>query len=280
LRESVAQAQQWLHFCADVGNGVAEGSTRAIARAVKDSPDVVQAVKGACNDFVVGNEMWFYLVDELTGEPVRPSSDNDLYPIRITEPSKMVTKLLPAMQVGLHAASLVNGVSGVVRLFGYPFPAVPENIRLGAQNSVELLKQDSSVEAFGAIQEKVEEGDEEVATARGESLQELLGFLEEHDKKTNAGLRLIGDGEDGTGVWTALTDPVAVKKALEKRAAQRRTERRFHEEYFGGMLRAKMAARATMKAAAGGGTAATRQLKAARRDGGGKLCSLRHKHIL
>lgn len=80
-------------------------------------------------------------------------------------------------------------------------------------------------------------------------------------------MRLIGDGEDGTGVWTALTDPMAVKKALEKRAAQRRTERRFHEEYFGGMLRAKMAARATMKAAAGGGTAATRQLKAALRKG-------------
>ena len=111
-----------------------------------------------------------------------------------------------------------------------------------------------------------------MATARGESLQELLGFLEEHDKKKKyAGLRLIGDGEDGTGVWTALTDPVAVKKALEKRAAQRRTERRFHEEYFGGMLRAKMAARATTKAAAGGGTAATRQLKAARRDGGGEV---------
>ena len=44
-------------------------------------------------------------------------------------------------------------------------------------------------------------------------------------------------------MWTALTDPEEVRKALERRAADRRAERRFQEAYFGGMLRAKFAAK-------------------------------------
>ena len=41
---------------------------------------------------------------------------------------------------------------------------------------------------------------------RGESLRELQRFLEKHDtNKTYAGLRRLGD-DDGTAVWTVLTD--------------------------------------------------------------------------
>ena len=202
----------------------------------------VKDVQGACGDLLVGEEMWFYLVDELTGAPVRLSSENDLYPIRITEPSELVTKLLPVMQVGLHAASLVNGVSGVVRMFGYPFPSVPAELRAGAEHSVEVLKQESSVEKFGAIHDHVAARDEQVESVRGASLRELDKFLKKADPDgTFAGLQKVGDENDGTAIWTALTDPVAVQAALEKRAADRRAERRFQEAYFGGMLRAKFA---------------------------------------
>ena len=169
--------------------------------------------------------MWFYLVDELTGEPVR--STDGVYPIRITKPSELVGKLLPVMQVGLHAASLVNGVSGVVRLFGYPFPSVPEKLREGAERSVEVLKQESSVEKFGAIHEHVETQDEQATSVRGASLRELEKFLAKEDPRgTYAGLQKVGDDSDGTAVWTTLTDPEEVQEALKTRAASRRAERR------------------------------------------------------
>ena len=138
------------------------------------------------------------------------------------------------MQVGLHAASLVNGVAGVVRLFGFPCPKVPEAWRAGAQDSVEILKQESSVEAFGAVHEKVMDGGEETETVRGAALRELEAFFKEKDSdKDYAGLRRIGD-DDGTAVWTLLTDPEEVKAAIEKRAAQRRAEARRRDERFQG----------------------------------------------
>ena len=155
-----------------------------------------------------------------------------LYPIRITTPKDVVSKLLPVMQVGLHAASLVNGVSGVVRLFGFPCPKVPEAWRAGAQDSVEILKQESSVEAFGAVHEKAMDGGEETETVRGAGLRELEAFYAKYDPdREYAGLRRIGD-EDGTAVWTLLTDPEEVKAVLEARARERRTEARRHDNNF------------------------------------------------
>ena len=81
--------------------------------------------------------MYLYLVDELTGLPVLGAG----YPIVITTPPEIVHKLLPAMQVGMHAMSLFNGVAGIAQMVGYPFPKVPEEWRKGAQSSVEMLKQ-------------------------------------------------------------------------------------------------------------------------------------------
>jgi hypothetical protein len=242
VNHRVKQAKAWLKFCSDCAEGVAECSPKAIAGAAKGSPECVKDLKKAAGDLLVGEEMWFYLIDELTGEPVR--STDGVYPIRITEPSELVGKLLPVMQVGLHAASLVNGVSGVVRLFGYPFPSVPEKLREGAEHSVEVLKQESSVEKFGAIQEHVETQDEQVASVRGASLRELEKFLAKEDPRgTYAGLQKVGDDSDGTAVWTALTDPEEVRKALERRVTSRRAERRLQEAASLVMLKAKFASK-------------------------------------
>ena len=101
-----------------------------------DPTKVFDAVKVALGDLVTGERMYFYLVDELTGEPVRGEG----YPIEITKPSAIVPKLLPVMQVGMRAMSLYNGAAGIARMFGYPVPTVPEKWRKGAQSSVEMLK--------------------------------------------------------------------------------------------------------------------------------------------
>ena len=97
---------------------------------------------------------------------------------------------------------------------------------------MEILKQESSVEAFGAVHEKAMDGGEETETVRGAALRELAAFYAKEDpEREYAGLRRIGD-EDGTAVWTLLTDPEEVKAVIEKRAAQRRAEARRRDERF------------------------------------------------
>ena len=94
-------------------------------------------IKEVFSDLMTKEKMYFYLVDELTGLPVR----GDGYPIVITTPAEIVLLLLPVMQVGMHAMSLYNGLAGVAWMFGYPLPRVPRKWRNGAQSSVNMLKQ-------------------------------------------------------------------------------------------------------------------------------------------
>jgi len=68
---------------------------------------------------------------------------------------------------------------------------------------------------------------------RGSSLREFVNFLNENDpglkdgkQGTFAGLQRLGDPEDGTAIWTTLTDPAEVKAAIEARAKERRGEQR------------------------------------------------------
>ena len=221
-------------------------------------------IKRAFNKLITKDTLYFYLVDELTGEPIRAPG----YPIVITEPSEIVSKLLPVMQVGMRAMSVYNGVAGVAQMFGYPLPKVPKKLREGAQSSVDSLKQESSVEAFGAIHEKAKDKDEKKESVRGASLRELKKFFEAQREPENyAGLRRIGDPNDGTAVWTRLTDPVEVRDALEKRAKERNAERKRCEDAYATYLREKAAggdasADAAGATAAGSGPSAVRALTA------------------
>ena len=126
-KEQFDKAKTWLDRVKTFGKGVIEG----------DAETVFGKVKEALGDLVTEETMYFYLVDELTGKPVRGAG----YPIEITTPSEIVPKLLPAMQVGMRAMSLYNGVAGVMQMFGCPVPKVPKAWREGAQSSVEMLKQ-------------------------------------------------------------------------------------------------------------------------------------------
>ena len=97
--------------------------------------------------------------------------------------------------------------------------------------------QESSVEKFGAVHAKVQEGDNKQETTRGVSLRELQHFFEKEDSsKGYAGLRRIAD-EDGTAVWTILKES-EVAAQLEKRAGERREEERRHEKIFTAQARA------------------------------------------
>ena len=96
------------------------------------------------------------------------------------------------------------------------------------QKTVEILKQESSVEDFGVVHTEVMSGEEESQTPRGASLRELQKFFKDqfNDAPNFAGLNRIGDPEDGTALWTTLTDPKAIEKALNIRTRQRLEEQR------------------------------------------------------
>jgi len=215
-KKRMDEAKLWTSRVKSICTGVLEGNV----------DQVFGTVKGALGDLVSGEKMYFYFIDELTGEPVHAKG----YPKEITKPSDLVPKLLPLMQVSMRAISLCNGVAGIASVFGFPLPTIPEEVRSNMQDSVDILKQESSVEAFGSLQEVVTDlGDssekkEAKQTVRGESLRQLLEFLEpEIKKKEFAGLNRYPD-RDGRAIWTQLKNREEVEKALDKISKQRRAE--------------------------------------------------------
>ena len=136
--------------------------------------------------------------------------------------------------------------------------------------------QESSVEKFGAVHAKVQEGDNEQETTRGASLRELQRFFEKEDSsKGYAGLRRIAD-EDGTAVWTLLKE-TEVAAQLERRARERREEEQRLEKNFSGQARAPSEAtdvalgevetlRAELKVAREKEAKARKEAEAARRE--------------
>ena len=121
--ERFNKAMTWLECLKTFGDGAIHG---------------LGEIKKVFGDLLTKETMYFYLVDELTGLPVLGSG----YPITITTPSDIVHKLLPVMQVGMHAMSLCNGVAGVARMFGYPALKIPKAWCRDAQSAVEMLKQE------------------------------------------------------------------------------------------------------------------------------------------
>eukprot|EP00984_Skeletonema_dohrnii_P008445 scaffold3107_cov77-Skeletonema_dohrnii-CCMP3373.AAC.5 len=217
--DRVQDGIKWAKAIKDIGMNVFAG----------DIDKAFETIKDGIQDLIVGDEMYLYLIDELTGEPVRAEG----WPIVITTPSDLVPKLLPLMQLGMRGLSFCSGTLGLVRMFGYPAPKVPKALSKGAQESVELLKQESSVEGFSVVHDEVKRGSEEKKSVRGASLREFVDFLEEKDPglkdgKTGhfAGLQRIGDPDQGTALWTVLTDQSAIESALKKRANEREEEER------------------------------------------------------
>ena len=229
--DTLNTGMKWLCRLKTIGSKVATGKVG----------EPFDTIKAGLDDLVTDEPMFLYLVDDLTGEPVRAEG----WPIEIKKPSDVVPKLLPVMQVGLRAMSVFNGAAGVARMFGYPVPLVPGAWAAGARESVALLKQKSSVEQFSVVHEEVvkdrdakaiTDTSKEQKSVRGRSLRDFTDFLKEHDPglKVNksghfAGLRRIAD-EDGTALWTVLTDSSAVKAAIEARAKERREEERRGDE--------------------------------------------------
>lgn len=239
-KEQYEEGMKWIDRVKRVGGAILNMDGSAVFKTVEDSlPDLVKA-----------DTMYLYLIDELTGKPV----EGEGYPIGIKKPAAVVAKLLPVMQVGLRAMSIYNGAAGIVRMCGFPIPKIPKDWRDSAQSSVELLKQESSVAEFGVVQAEVDKDSGKASeSVRGASLRELQDFLGKNDpglKKGGqgsfAGLQRVADTENGIAIWTCLSDPKAIKQAVEARSKERREEQRRSEELIRSNL--SQAARESQKA--------------------------------
>ena len=83
------------------------------------------------------------------------------------------------------------------------------------------------------------DGSEESKSVRGHPLRVFTDFLQKNDPGLKAdksgdfaGLQRIGDPNDGTALWTTLTDPQAIKSALEARGREREAELRAGNKYI------------------------------------------------
>ena len=147
--EQVKTGMKWVIRLKEIGSKVATGE-------VGKAFDIINE---GIKDLIVAKKMYVYLIDDLTGEPVQAPG----WPIEITKPSEIVHKLVPIMHIGVRAVSIFNGVAGVARMCGFPSPKVPKEWSKGLQESVELLKKESSVEDFGVVHDEVKG----IALARG-----------------------------------------------------------------------------------------------------------------
>ena len=109
----------WINCIKDIRTNLLDGN-------IETAFDIFKA---GLADLMVAERIYVYLVDELTGEPVRASG----WPIKIEKQSEHVHKLLPAMQIGLRSMSIYNGTSGIAQMSGFPIRKVPELWSKGAR---------------------------------------------------------------------------------------------------------------------------------------------------
>lgn len=113
------------------------------------------------------------------------------------------------LQVSFKAAVLLNGLSGLVRLLGFPSPYVPSDMMMKAKTMLGKLDQDSSVAEFAVLQNQVKSisdgfsGNIDVAKrVYGSSLRELEQFLKSHDSQNSfCQLNCVATSE-GYSCWT------------------------------------------------------------------------------
>jgi serine/threonine protein kinase len=166
------------------------------------------AVTQAIDALITDQALYFYLVDEVTGEPVVPDlAARSPYPIKITKPRKVLPGLLPMMHVGLKAMEAARGVANIGQAFGLPIPVIPDSWHGAAKGIITTLEQPSSAAAYATLQKQVDTAVECQAEAspkavRGWAQRQLEQFMEEHDVKSEyAGLQR-GHNSDGDAVWS------------------------------------------------------------------------------
>jgi hypothetical protein len=151
----------------------------------------------------VDEEMYMYLVDEYTSEPVYDPSG--LYPKVIETKSDLVDKHMPMMRMGLEAMAMMNGAVGLASCFcpGIPSRLLPKGFEEKATKFVDGLDKESNVADYDVLQGEVErQGEGSSGAKRGGELRDYVKFLREHDPDAAyANLKRVCDKDTGRAIW-------------------------------------------------------------------------------
>lgn len=198
------KAERWGTKLANLSSAVASAVATAVSLTTTDG------IMSRVNDMFAGEELWLYLVDEFTLQPVVACKN---YPICITRPTddnrKLVQKIMPLMMVGMKALTVLNTGAKLARCLGYPVPVLSTEFTDKANAAVGGLDSRSSVQQFDVLQSVLDEnGGQSVRTSdarsvRGAALREFASFLAKEDPDCLfAGLMRVAT-EQGECCWTA-----------------------------------------------------------------------------
>jgi len=99
---------------------------------------------------VARKPVYLYLVDEVTGKPVR--GDGPTYPIRIDNPKDHIRELAPLLYLAISAMSLVNNGVGVARMFEIPWPKMP---KAALKKFANTMSKANTAEQFDCLQASI-----------------------------------------------------------------------------------------------------------------------------
>jgi len=208
---SESQEKKPTGFCAKIG------------QAQRKVPSVKTDIKSWFSTKIFEKPVYLYLVDEVTGKPVR--GDGPTYPIRIDSPKDQIRELAPLMYLAISAMSLVNNGACVARMFGIPWPKMP---KAALKKFAKTMRKTNTVEQFDCLQASIGDAKQLSTTIsqdnnkdmRDSTLREFERFLADRDPDKNfAGLRrVMTDG--GAIVWTSETnvDPISLSAQVESAA--------------------------------------------------------------
>lgn len=110
-----------------------------------------------------------------------------------------VSKILPLAKSCLQVVKLINGVSTIGRLFGYPLPNLQVN-----DTSLDFLEDETSVSEFRELENKLlgEYNNEDDNTKiEGYSQREFKRFLDKYDEKEEWANLSCVFLDEGTSIW-------------------------------------------------------------------------------
>ncbi|RHZ15144.1 hypothetical protein DYB37_009645, partial [Aphanomyces astaci] len=164
-----------------------------------------------------GEPLFLYLIDEVHGLPVVPTSPGSHYPIRIETKSDEYTQFMsaamPYIQTGFRLLKGANTIASLVSCLGV-LPSLDPNVLDEMGEHIENAQKTSSVFDFDVLQTAVEDqGGVPVQHIRGAALRELERFFKKNDRdKDYAGLCRTY-ASNGQALWTTKATVASMELA-------------------------------------------------------------------
>lgn len=184
-----------------------------------------EKVEENANFYQLYDEVFFYLIDEYTGQPIIPDDDKTQYPIKITKYDHFMKSISPFLSIGFKFVTAANGLCGLCTLLGYPTISLPLDSMKYVDTFIKNIASGSDVNDFQVLQKCVVESNkylkddnlqEEIKSVRGLALRELERFFIEKDRKGDfCGLQKV-ISSTGQCIWTTDENHEKMKIESEK----------------------------------------------------------------